>query len=282
MDLYKAARYVATRTDGQPLSVASAWWRPLPMASALVFRGNGEKRMLETIVDLSGNQLLKRLPERERTALRPYLEPVNLRAGQLLSDSGQRIRHVYFPISAMISMLSLQESGSTVELASIGHEGLAGLPALTGGETMPNRTEVRKSGVALRIAAGDLRAQWPMLPTLQRMTLLYMQALLTQVAQTVVSVRHHSLTEQLCRWLLLALDRAAGNELDVTQQTIADMLGVRREGVTEAVGRLVQLHLIEHSRGHITVIDRAGLEGYSGESYRIVKHEFDRLLSTTA
>jgi len=235
-----------------------------------------------TVLDLTGNQLLKRLPPSEQSLLLSCLEPVNLRTGQLLSDSGQRIRHVYFPVSAMISMLSLQESGATVELASIGHEGLVGLPALTGGETMPNRTEVRKSGMALRIASSDLRRQWTMLPTLQRMTLLYMQALLTQVEQTVVSVRHHSLTEQLCRWLLLALDRATGNELDVTQQTIADMLGVRREGVTEAVGRLVQLHLIAHTRGHITVIDRAGLEGYSGESYRIVKHEFDRLLSTAA
>ncbi|MDF3834408.1 Crp/Fnr family transcriptional regulator [Cupriavidus basilensis] len=238
--------------------------------------------MIDIEQDLSGNHLLGALPARERRLLTPHVNSVNLRAGQLLSDSGQRIRHLYFPSTAVISMMSLQESGATVELASVGNEGLVGLPALTGGETMPNRIEVRRSGYGFRIAAGDLRTLYPELPTLQRMALLYMQALLTQVSQTAVCIRHHSLTTQLCRWLLLALDRSPCNELDVTQQTIADMLGVRREGVTEAVGRLEELHLIRHSRGHITVIDRAGLEGFSGESYRIVRNEFDRLLIPAA
>ncbi|MCP3020157.1 Crp/Fnr family transcriptional regulator [Cupriavidus basilensis] len=238
--------------------------------------------MTDTELDLSGNHLLGALPPHERRLLLPRLDSVNLRTGQLLSDSGQRIRHLYFPSTAVISMMSLQESGATVELASVGREGLVGLPALTGAETMPNRIEVRRSGAGFRVAASELRAIYPELPTLQRMALLYMQALLTQVSQTAVCIRHHSLTTQLCRWLLLALDRSPCNELDVTQQTIADMLGVRREGVTEAVGKLAELQMIRHSRGHITVIDRAGLEGFSGESYRIVRSEFDRLLSRAA
>ncbi|MGO4327698.1 Crp/Fnr family transcriptional regulator [Cupriavidus sp. 2TAF22] len=233
-------------------------------------------------LDLAGNHLLAALPAPERRLLVPRLDRVRLSEGQLLSDSGQRILHLYFPCTAVISMMSLQESGASVELASVGREGLVGLPALTGAETMPNRIEVRRGGGALRIGAADLREIYPQLPALQGKALLYMQVLLTQVAQTAVCIRHHSLTTQLCRWLLLALDRSPCNALNFTQQTIADMLGVRREGVTEAVGRLEALRMIRHSRGQITVIDRAGLEGFSGESYRIVRNEFDRLLSPVA
>ncbi|MBY4899228.1 Crp/Fnr family transcriptional regulator [Cupriavidus sp. AU9028] len=225
-----------------------------------------------------GNHLIRQLPEVERALLAPSLEPVALRDGQLLIDAGHAVRHVYFPTTAIVSLLSLQEDGATVELAAVGNEGVAGLPALTGGEPMALRCEVQRTGRGLRISAADLRALLPQLPGLQRLTMRYMQFLLTQIGATAACIRHRPLMEQLCRWLLLSLDRVHGDELTVTQQRIANMLGVRREGVTEAVARLESLHLIEHSRGRIRVIDRHGLEEISGESYRIVQHEIRRLV----
>lgn len=232
--------------------------------------------------DLHVNHLLAALPRKDWEALSGNIELVRMRAGQLLTDSGQRIHHVYFPTTAIVSMLSLLENGATAEIAAIGNEGLVGIPVVTGGDTMPCRVEVRTPGFAYRLSAGTLRQEFTRSPAMQRVTLLYVQAVLTQIAQTAVCNRHHSLNKQLCRWLLLALDRMATNELVITQQVIANMLGVRREGVTEAAGKLEDLGLIHHSRGHITVLDRHGLEAHSCECYKLVKREFDRLLPALA
>ncbi|AJG21614.1 Crp/Fnr family transcriptional regulator [Cupriavidus basilensis] len=238
--------------------------------------------MISQRSDLHVNHVLGALPRKDWDSLSSHLELVRMRAGQLLTDSGQRIHHVYFPTTAIVSMLSLLEDGATVEIAAIGNEGLVGIPVLTGGDTMPCRVEVRTPGFAYRLAAATLKQEFTHSPAIQRVTLLYVQAVLTQIAQTAVCNRHHSLNKQLCRWLLLALDRMASNELVITQQVIANMLGVRREGVTEAAGKLEDLGLIQHSRGHITVLDRHGLEAHSCECYKLVKREFDRLLPALA
>jgi hypothetical protein len=219
-----------------------------------------EKIMLTLQSDLHGNHLLGALPAHEWQALTPHLELVQLRTEQLLCDSGQRIHHVYFPTTAIISLLHTMEDGGSVEIA------------------MPTRVQVQCPGFAYRMSAQALREQFGRSDFLRRLMLLYMQALLTQVAQTAACNRHHSLNKQLCRWLLIEIDRTASNELQVTQQLIADMLGVRREGVTEAAGKLHDAGLIHHSRGCIKVVDREGLEARACECYGLVKREFDRLL----
>jgi CRP-like cAMP-binding protein len=224
--------------------------------------------MLTLQSDLHGNHLLGALPSHEWQALAPHLELVHLRTEQLLCDSGQRIHHVYFPTTAIISML----------YTAVGREGMTGVPVLTGGETMPNRVQVQSAGFAYRMTAQALKQHFARSDFIRRLMMLYMHALLTQVAQTAACNRHHSLNRQLCRWLLIELDRVASDELTVTQQLIADMLGVRREGVTEAAGKLHSDGLIHHSRGHIRVLDRKGLEARACECYGLVKREFDRLL----
>lgn len=234
--------------------------------------------MLTLQSDLHGNHLLGALPPHEWQSLAPYLELVHLRAEQLICDSGQRIHHVYFPTTAVVSLLSTMEDGGSIEIAAIGREGMAGVPVLTGGETMPNRVQVQSAGFAYRMSAQSLRQQLARSDFLRRLMLLYMHALLTQVAQTAACNRHHSLSKQLCRWLLIEVDCVASDELIVTQQLIADMLGVRREGITEAAGKLHNEGLIHHRRGRIKVIDRAGLEASACECYRLVRREFDRLL----
>jgi CRP-like cAMP-binding protein len=195
-----------------------------------------------------------------------------------LCDSGKRVIHVYFPVTAIVSLLYMMENGGSVEIAAVGNEGMTGLPVLTGGETMLSRVQVQSAGFAYRMSAQRLKMELDRSPFLQRLMLLYMQALLAQVSQTAACNRHHSLNKQLCRWLLVELDRLSSNELTITQQAIADMLGVRREGVTEAAGKLHDAGLIRHSRGHITVLDRSGLEKHACECYNLVKREFDRLL----
>ncbi|WP_322030718.1 Crp/Fnr family transcriptional regulator [Paraburkholderia sp. J76] len=234
--------------------------------------------MLTLQSDLHGNHLLGALPSNEWQALAPHLELVQLRTEQLLCDCGQRIHHVYFPTTAVISMLTTMEDGSSVEIAAVGREGMTGVPVLTGGETMPNRVQVQSSGFAYRISAQALKQQFARSELLRRITLLYMHALLTQIAQTAACNRHHSLSKQLCRWLLIEVDRVDSNDLSVTQQLIADMLGVRREGVTEAAGKLHDEGLIHHSRGKIRVLDRTRLEARACECYGLVRREFDRLL----
>ncbi|MBU6487479.1 MAG: Crp/Fnr family transcriptional regulator [Burkholderiales bacterium] len=234
--------------------------------------------MLTLQSDLHGNHLLGALPPHEWQALTPHLELVHLRTEQLLCDCGHKIHHVYFPTTAIISVLSMMEDGGSVELAAVGREGMTGVQVLTGGETMPSRVQVQCSGFAYRMSAQQLKQEIARSDLLRRLMLLYMQALLTQVAQTAACNRHHSLSKQLCRWLLIEIDRAATDDLAVTQQLIADMLGVRREGITEAAGKLHDQGLIHHSRGHIKVLDRKGLESRACECYGLVKREFDRLL----
>jgi CRP-like cAMP-binding protein len=237
--------------------------------------------MLTTQTDLHGNYLLGALPPPEWRALAPHLELVQLRAEQLLCDSGQRLHHAHFPITAIISILSPIEDCGTVEIAAVGREGMTGLPVLTGGETMPHRLNVQSTGFAYRISAQCLRQQLTTCHVLRRLMLLYTHALITQVAQTAACHRHHLLNKQLCRWLLIQSDRVESNELAVTQQMIANMLGVRREGITEAARKLQDEGLIHHSRGHITVLDRKGLEERACSCYRLVKQEFERLLPQT-
>ncbi|CAN0618271.1 Helix-turn-helix domain-containing protein [Burkholderia multivorans] len=234
--------------------------------------------MLTLQSDLHGNNLLSALPPEDWQALALHLELVPLRAEQLLYDSGQRIHHVYFPTSAVISMLYTMENGNSVEVAAVGREGMTGVPILTGGETMPNRVQVQYAGFAYRMNAQALKLHFARSECMQRLMLLYMHALLTQIAQMAACNRHHSLDKQLCRWLLIEVDRIDSDELAVTQQLISEMLGVRREGVTEAAGKLHREGLIHHSRGHIRVLDRKGLEASACECYGLVKREFDRLL----
>jgi CRP-like cAMP-binding protein len=234
--------------------------------------------MLTLQSDLHGNHLLGALPSHEWQALAPDLELVHLRTEQLLCDSGQRIHHVYFPTTAVISMMSTMEDGGSVELTAVGREGMTGVPILTGGETMPSRVQVQHAGFAYRMSAQALRQHFARSDLMRRLMMLYMHALLTQIAQTAACNRHHSLASQLCRWLLNETDRVASNELTVTQQRIADMLGVRREGITEAAGKLHDQGLIHHNRGRVTVLNREGLEARACECYRLVRREFDRLL----
>ncbi|UEP39528.1 Crp/Fnr family transcriptional regulator [Burkholderia ambifaria] len=234
--------------------------------------------MLALQSDLHGNHLLSALPYDEWQALAPHLELVRLRAEQLLYDSGQRIHHVYFPTTAVISILYMMENGGSVEVAAVGREGMTGVPVLTGGEAMPNRVQVQYAGFAYRMSAQALRLHFARSERMQRLMLLYMHALLTQIAQMAACNRHHSLNKQLCRWLLIEVDRVDSYELAVTQQLISEMLGVRREGVTEAAGKLHREGLILHRRGHIRVLDRNGLEANACECYGLVKREFDRLL----
>ncbi len=234
--------------------------------------------MLSLKSDLHGNSLLGALSSQEWQAIAPHLELVQLRTEQLLCDSGQRIHHVYFPTTAIVSLLHTMEDGGSVEVAAVGCEGMTGVPVLTGGDTMPTRVQVQQAGFAYRMSAGALRDFFASSDNLCRITLLYMQALLTLIAQTAACNRHHSLSKQLCRWLLLQADRSPTDQLKVTQQTIADMLGGRREGVTEPAGKLHDAGLLHHSRGCIKVLDRPALEANACECYGIIKREFDRIL----
>jgi CRP-like cAMP-binding protein len=232
--------------------------------------------------DLHANHLLGALSEEDWRSLEPHLELVRVKSPQLLCDADEPIRHMYFPTTAVMSMLYLMEDGATVEVAAIGNEGVVGVPVLTGGGTMPSRVEVRSSGFAYRVPASVFRKEFEKSMGIHRLMLLYIQALMTQIAQSALCNRHHSVNEQLCRWLLLAHDRLTTDELAVTQQMIANMLGVRREGVTEAAGKLQEAGLIRQRRGHITVLDRHGLEARACECYSMIRREFDRLLPRAA
>ena len=224
------------------------------------------------------NHLLAALPAEERERLFPHLELVQMLLGDVLYESGNELRHVYFPTTAIISLLYVMLDGASAEIAVVGNEGIIGVALFMGGETMPNRAVVQSAGQAYRLKGQLLKQEFNRSGDLQHLLLRYTQALLTQMAQTAVCNRHHSLDEQLCRWLLLSLDRLPSNELVMTQELIANMLGVRREGVTEAAGNLQKAGLIVYRRGRITVLDRAGLEARSCECYAVVKKEFDRLL----
>ena len=224
------------------------------------------------------NHLLAVLPASEGERLFPHLEPVPLPLGEALYESGGRLNHVYFPTTAIVSLLYVMENGASAEIAVVGNEGIVGIALFMGGETMPNRAVVQSAGHGYRLKGHILTQEFDRSGTLQHLLLRYTLALLTQMAQTAVCNRHHSVDQQLCRWLLLSLDRLPVNELRMTQELIANMLGVRREGVTEAAGKLQSAGLIRYNRGHITVLDRPGLEARVCECYEVVRKEFSRLL----
>lgn len=224
------------------------------------------------------NRLLAALPEAEWARWSGLLEPVNLPLGKVLYESGHRISHVYFPISAIASLLYVLENGATAEIAVVGREGLVGVSLFMGGETTPSRAVVQSAGLGFKLRADLLLQEFSRSGPVLHLLLRYTQALITQMAQTAVCNRHHSVDQQLCRWLLLSLDRMEGHELAITQELIASMLGVRREGVTEAAGNLQRAGLIRYQRGHITILDRVGLAHRSCECYAVVKAEYDRLL----
>jgi CRP-like cAMP-binding protein len=205
-----------------------------------------------------------------------------LQLGEALYESGSRMRHVFFPTTSIVSLLYVMEDGASAEIAIVGNEGIVGVSLFMGGETTPSRAVVQSAGHAYRLKGQTLKEEFYRAGPMQRLLLRYTQALLTQMAQTAVCNRHHSLDQQLCRWLLLSLDRLRSNELIMTQELIANMLGVRREGVTEAAGNLQRAGLIEYSRGRITVLDRPGLEARSCECYGVVRKEFERLLPDVA
>jgi CRP-like cAMP-binding protein len=224
------------------------------------------------------NNLLAALHANEHERLSAHLEPVQLRLGEVIYESGGELRHVFFPTTAIVSLLYLMENGASAEIAVVGNDGIVGIALFMGGESMPNRAVVQSAGHAYRLNGEILKEGFRRGGALQRLLLRYTQALLTQMAQTAVCNRHHSVDQQLCRWLLLSLDRLPTNELAMTQELIANMLGVRREGVTEAAGKLQKAGLIQYSRGHISVLDRPGLERQACECYQVVKKETDRLL----
>ncbi|MDI5986661.1 Crp/Fnr family transcriptional regulator [Halomonas sp. M4R5S39] len=225
------------------------------------------------------NHLLAALPKDEYQRLAPHLERVELTLGDSLVESGKVMRHVYFPTDSIVSLLCVMEDGDSTEIAVVGAEGIVGISLFMGGETTPSRAIVQSAGSAYRLKGQLLKDEFDRASTLQHLLLRYTQALITQMAQTAVCNRHHSLDQQLCRWLLLSLDRLPTNELVMTQELIANMLGVRREGVTESAGKLQRAGLIAYHRGHISILDRPGLEARVCECYAVVKKEYDRLLS---
>jgi CRP-like cAMP-binding protein len=224
------------------------------------------------------NHLLAALPKAECDRLFPHLELVQLALGQVLYESGDTLRHVYFPTDSIVSLLYVMEDGASAEISVVGNEGMIGVALFMGGETTPSRAIVQSAGSAYRLRGPVLKDEFHRHGELHHLLLRYTQALLTQMAQTAVCNRHHSVDQQLCRWLLLSLDRLPSNQLNMTQELIANMLGVRREGVTDAAGKLQRLGVIQYQRGHITVLDRPHLEKLCCECYAVVQKEFERLL----
>lgn len=224
------------------------------------------------------NQLLAALPAAEWERLRPRMELRAMSLGHVLYESGSAMRHVYFPTTSIVSLLYVMGDGSSAEIAIVGNEGIVGISLFMGGETTSSRAVVQSAGHAYRVPGQQLKEEFFRAGPFQRLLLRYTQALITQMGQTAVCNRHHSVEQQLCRWLLMSLDRLTSNELTMTQELIANMLGVRREGVTESAGKLQKLGLIQYNRGRIVVVDRPGLEAHACECYAVVKKEFDRLL----
>jgi CRP-like cAMP-binding protein len=229
----------------------------------------------------SQNHLLAQLPSAEMTRWLSHLELIEMPLGAVMYEAGDTLTHVYFPTTAIVSLLYVMEDGHSAEIAVVGNEGLVGISLFMGGESTPSRGVVQSAGRGYRLAATTMKKEFRGSSPVMHLLLRYTQALITQMAQTAVCNRHHSLDQQLCRWLLLSLDRLPGNQLNMTQELIANMLGVRREGVTEAALKLQRAGLIKYVRGHISILDRAGLEARSCECYAVVKKEYDRLLPTT-
>ncbi|CAN5835762.1 Crp/Fnr family transcriptional regulator [soil metagenome] len=232
---------------------------------------------MATAHDPKRNHLLASLPEPEWQRWLPQLELVDMPLGEVLYESGSKLSHVYFPTTSIVSLLYVMESGASAEIAVVGNEGIVGISLFMGGETTPSRAVVQSAGHGYRLTSRAIKEEFVRAPVLH-LLLRYTQALITQMAQTAVCNRHHSLDQQLCRWLLLSLDRVEGNELVMTQELIARMLGVRREGVTESALKLQRAGLIDYARGHIKVRDRAGLETRCCECYSVVRKEYERLL----
>ena len=228
--------------------------------------------------DPRDNELLASLPDVDWQRWRPQLEPIAMPLGQVLYEPGAVISHGYFPTSAVVSLIYVTESGASAEIASVGREGMVGITLFMGGGSTPSRGVVQSSGEGFRMPGALVREEFARSGAVRLAMLRFTQALIAQMAQIAVCNRHHSIDQQLCRWLLLSLDRRSGNELFVTQELISNMLGVRREGVTEAALSLQRAGLISYRRGHITVLDRAGLEHRSCECYGVVRTEYDRLL----
>ena len=233
---------------------------------------------MDEVANPKQNHLLDALLSAEFDRLSPNLELVEMSLGEVLYESGGILEHVYFPTNSIISLLYVMANGSAAEIAVVGNEGILGISLFMGGETTSSRAVVQSAGHAYRLKAQLLKDEFNRGGSVQRLLLRYTQALITQMAQTAVCNRHHSVEQQLCRWLLLSLDRLATDELTMTQELIANMLGVRREGVTDAAGKLQREGLINYSRGRIKVLDRPKLEKRSCECYQVVKAEFDRLL----
>ncbi|MBR9792041.1 MAG: Crp/Fnr family transcriptional regulator [Gammaproteobacteria bacterium] len=223
------------------------------------------------------NTLLNALPDESKQRLFSQIRLVELPLGKVIYDAGQNVSMVYFPTDSIVSLLSTMADGSSAEISVVGNEGLVGIAVFMGGESTPNRAIVQSAGVAYRLPAALLRSEFNNNQTVRMLLLRYTQALIAQMAQTAVCNRHHSIDQQLCRWLLLSLDRLSTNKLTMTQELIANMLGVRREGVTEAAGKLQKLGVITYRRGHITVTNREKLEALCCECYAVVKNETDRL-----
>ena len=229
-------------------------------------------------LDPKKNHLLAALPEAEWQRWRPQLEPVAMPLGEVLSESDRILDHVYFPLTAIVSLLYVMEDGASAEIAVVGNEGIVGVSLFMGGETTPSRAVVQSAGVGVRLKAQVMMDEFHRAGPVMHLLLRYTQALITQMVQTAACNRHHSLDQQLCRWLLLSLDRLEGRDLVMTQELIANLLGVSREGVTEAALALQEAGLIRYAQGQITVLDRPGLEQRSCECYAVVKKECDRLL----
>jgi len=228
--------------------------------------------------DRRNNQLLAALPDAEWQRWLPEFESIDMPLGQVLYESGKMLSHVYFPITSIVSLLYVMEDGASAEIAVVGNKGIVGISLFMGGGSTPSRAVVQSAGRGLRLGAQMMKNEFNRNGPVLHLLLRYTQALITQMSQTAVCNRHHSLDQQLCRWLLLSLDRLEGNELVMTQDLIANMLGVRRGGVTEAALSLQGDGLIRYTRGRISVLDRAGLEKRTCECYTVVKKEYDRLL----
>lgn len=232
----------------------------------------------QTVLDLKKNQLLAAVPELEFQRWLPLFERVAMPLGHVLYESGKTLSHVYFPTTSIVSLLYVMENGASAEIAVVGNEGIVGVSLFMGGGSTPSRAVVQSAGEGFRLSAQSMKDEFNRAGPVMHLLLRYTQALITQMSQTAVCNRHHSLDKQLCRWLLLSLDRLQGNELVMTQELIANMLGVRREGVTEGAVKLQDAGLIRYTRGRITVLDRPGLEKRTCECYAVVKKEYDRLL----
>jgi len=224
------------------------------------------------------NGLLAALPPEDYERLRPHMTPVELHLGEVVYESGSPLRHVYFPVSGIVSLLYIMENGASAEIAVIGNDGLVGVSILLGGDTTPSRAVVQVAAQAYQVRSDAVLREFHRGGPMQFLILRYVQALMTQMSQTAVCNRHHTVEQQLCRWLLLSLDRLGSNEVAMTQELISNMLGVRRSGITEAARNLQHSGLIEYHRGHIRVLDRAKLEAHSCECYAVVRREVDRLL----